>query len=73
MRDYNQFRVRRALEMLALLGARLGKESRFSVRVSLKWSRRCRCIVGGEWFDAEAVTPYFGSEGIFMELPVPRR
>jgi hypothetical protein len=76
MRDYNPFRVRRALEMLASRGAEPGKEVTLECGSVVKVIKEMTSYRGGEWFCddietslpyVETVTPYPGCEGIFMD------
>lgn len=76
MRDYNPFRVGRALEMLASRGAGPGKEVKLECGSVVKVVKEMSSYRGGEWFQddietglpyVETVTPYFGCEGIFMD------
>ena len=76
MRDYNPFRVRRALEMLAPRGAGPGKEVTLECGSVVKVVKEMTSYRGGEWFCdnietslayVETVTPYPGCEGIFMD------
>jgi hypothetical protein len=76
MRDYNPFRVRRALEMLASRGAGPGKEVTLECGSVVKVVKEMSSYRGGEWFCddietslpyVETITPYLGCEGIFMD------
>jgi hypothetical protein len=76
MRDYNPFRVRRALEMLASRGAAPGKEVKLECGSVVKVVKEMSSYRGGEWFCddietslpyVETITPYPGCEGIFMD------
>lgn len=73
MRDYNPFRVRRALEVL---GGEAGKEVELECGSVVKVVEETTSYRGGEWFCddiesslpyVETVTPYDGCEGIFMD------
>ena len=73
MRDYNPFRVRRALEVL---GGEAGKEVELECGSVVKVVEEKSSYRGGEWFSddiesslpyVETVTPYEGCEGIFMD------
>ncbi|KAI0280921.1 hypothetical protein BGY98DRAFT_961275 [Russula aff. rugulosa BPL654] len=76
MRDYNPFRVRRALEMVTSRGAGPGKEVTLECGSVVKVVKEMSSYRGGEWFCddietglpyVETLTPYFGCEGIFMD------
>jgi hypothetical protein len=76
MRDYNPFRVRRALEMLASSGAGPGEEVRLECGSVVKVVKEVSTYRGGEWFCGdietslpyvETITPYLGCKGIFMD------
>jgi hypothetical protein len=76
MRDYNPFRVRRALEMLASRGAGPGKEVKLECGSVVKVVKEMSSYPGGEWFCddiesslpyVETITPYPGCKGIFMD------
>ena len=76
MRDYNPFRVRRALEMVTSRGAGPGKEITLENGSVVKVVKEISSYRAGEWFCddietslpyVETVTPYFGCEGIFMD------
>jgi len=76
MRDYNPFRVRRALEMLASRGAGPGKEVKLECGSVVKVVKEMSSYRGGEWFCddietslpyVETITPHLGYEGIFMD------
>ena len=76
MRDYNPFRVRRALEMLASRGAGPGKEVKLECGSVVKVVKEMSSYRGGEWFCddietglpyVETITPYLGCEGTFMD------
>jgi hypothetical protein len=73
MRDYNPFRVRRALEVV---GGEAGKEVKLECGSVIKVVEETSVYRGGEWFCddiesslpyVETVTPYDGCEGIFMD------
>ncbi|KAH9963630.1 hypothetical protein BC827DRAFT_1266401 [Russula dissimulans] len=72
MRDFNPFRVRRALERTGGAGKELKLECGSVIRVVDEMS----VLRGGEWFNddietslpyVETTTPYAGCEGIFMD------
>ena len=76
MRDYNPFRVRRALGMLASRGAGPGKEVTLECGSVVKVVKEMTSYRGGEWFCddietslpyVETITPYPRCEGIFMD------
>ena len=76
MRDYNPFRVRRALEMLASRGAEPGQEVKLECGSAVKVVKEMSSYRGGEWFCddietslpyVETITPYPRCEGIFMD------
>jgi hypothetical protein len=76
MRDYNPFRVRRALEMLASRGGGPGKEITLESGSVVKVVKEMSSYRGGEWFCddietglpyVETVTRYDQCEGIFMD------
>jgi hypothetical protein len=76
MRDFNPFRVRLALEMLASRGAGPGEEVKLEGGSVIKVVKEMTSYRGGEWFCddidtslpyIETVTPYVGCEGIFMD------
>jgi hypothetical protein len=76
MRDYNPFRVRRALRMLASRGAGPGEEVKLECGSVVKVVKEMSSYRGGEWFCddietglpyVETITPYLGCEGIFMD------
>jgi len=73
MRDYNPFRVRRAL---ARTGGGAGAEVKLECGSVIKVVDNTSVYRGGEWFYddiesslpyVETVTPYPGCEGIFMD------
>jgi hypothetical protein len=75
MRDYNPFRVRGALEMLASRGAGPGKEVKLNCGSVVKVVMEKSSYPGGELVRrdietslpyVETITPYPGCEGIFM-------
>jgi len=72
MRDYNPFRVRRALALVGEAGREVKLEGGSVVKVVKEKS----VYRGGEWFCddiesslpyVETATPYHGCEGIFMD------
>jgi hypothetical protein len=72
MRDYNPFRVRRALA----LAGEAGREVTLACGSVIKVVKEMSSYRGGEWFCddietnlpyVETVTPYHGCEGIFMD------
>jgi hypothetical protein len=76
MRDYNPFRVRCALEMLASRGAGPREEVQLECGSVVKVVKEMSSYPGGEWFChdietslpyVETTTPYLGCEGIFMD------
>ena len=76
MRDYNPFRVRAAVEMLASRGAGPGKEVKLECGSVVKVVKEMSSYPGGEWFRhdietslpyVETVTPYPGCQGIFLD------
>ena len=76
MRDYNPFRVRRALEMVASRGVGSGEEVTLECGSVVKVVKEMTSYRGGEWFCddietslpyVETITPYLGCEGIFMD------
>lgn len=76
IRDYNPFRVRRAVEMLALRGVEPGKEVKLECGSVVKVVKEMSSYRGGEWFNddietslpyVETIRPYPGCEGIFMD------
>jgi len=76
MRDYNPFRVRRALEMVTSRGAGAGQEVTLECGSVVKVVKEMTSYCGGEWFCddietslpyVETVAPYPGCDGIFMD------
>ncbi|KAF8502715.1 hypothetical protein F5888DRAFT_1114705 [Russula emetica] len=76
MRDYDPFRVRRALEMLASGRAGPGKEVKLECGNVVKVVKETSSYRGGEWFCddietslayVETIMLYLGCEGIFMD------
>jgi hypothetical protein len=76
MRDYNLFRVRCALEMLASRGAGPGKEVKLECGSVVEVIEEMSSYRGGEWSCddiqtslpyVETITPYLGCEGISMD------